>query len=72
LEAIDKCSIDFVGPINPQARRSMERYIITMIKFLTRWEEAKPVVDYTVESAARFLFENVVTQFGCLCIILSD
>jgi hypothetical protein len=72
LQAFDKCSIEFVGPINPQSRRSRVRYIITTIKYLTKWVKETPVIDYTAEAAAWFLFENVVTRFGCPCILLSD
>ena len=72
LQAFNKCAIDFVGPINPQARRSRARYIITVTKYLTRWAEATPIVDYTTENATGFLFENVVTRFGCSCILVSN
>jgi hypothetical protein len=32
LQAFDKWEIDFVGPINPLAKRTGERYIITMTR----------------------------------------
>jgi hypothetical protein len=51
LQEFDKWAIDFVGTINPQTRRLGARYIITTIKYLTRWEEATPLIDYTVETA---------------------
>jgi hypothetical protein len=43
LKVFDKWEVDFVGPINPPARRSRARYLITMTKYLTRWVEAVPV-----------------------------
>jgi hypothetical protein len=65
LQEFDKWEIGFVGPINPQARQLEERYIITMTEYLKRWVEATPVTDYTTKTATRFVFENVVTRFGC-------
>ena len=52
LQEFDKWAIDFVGPINPPAKKSGARYIITAIDYLTRWAEAQPVKDYSAATAA--------------------
>jgi len=65
LQAFNKWIIDFVGPINPQPRRSGARYIIIMIEYLTRWAKARLVTDCTTDTAMWFLFKNIVTRFEC-------
>ena len=47
-------------------------YIITATYYLTQWAEAAPVVDCTTVIAGRFLFENIMTRFGCPRIFMSD
>jgi hypothetical protein len=61
-----------VGPINPLAKRSGDIYIITATKYLTRWEKATPVKDYNAETTTHFIFEQVITRFGCPRILMSD
>jgi hypothetical protein len=72
LQAFDKWAIDFVGPINPPTTRTGERYIITMTLYLKRWAEATPVKDCNAETTAHFLFEQVITRFGCPRVLMSD
>jgi hypothetical protein len=72
LQAFNKWVIDFVGPINPPAKRTGERYIITAVEYLTIWAEAVLVKYCSIETTAHFLFEQVVTRFGCPRILMSD
>lgn len=72
LQVFDKWTIDFVGPIQPPGRKTGMQYIITMTEYLTRWVEAQPVKDCTTATATKFLFEYVLTQFGCPKILMSD
>ena len=60
LHPFDKWEVDFVGPINPDGKRTGAWYIITMIDYLTRWEEVAPVVDSTTMKTTIFFFENII------------
>eukprot|EP00253_Pinus_taeda_P033234 PITA_33234 len=68
MQSFEKLAMDFVGPIKPQGRIGAH-YIFTATEYLTRWVEAQPIKDCT---AAKFLFENVMTQFGYPKILMSD
>ena len=61
LQPFDKWDVDFVGPINPPRKCTGSCYIIIAIDYLTWWVEATPVINYTATTAARFIFENIVT-----------
>jgi hypothetical protein len=71
LQYFDKWEIDFVGLINPPEKMSGVRYIITTTNYLTRRTEAKPIIDCSVDTIARFIFEDVLTRFGCPIILMS-
>jgi hypothetical protein len=43
-----------------------------MTKYLTRWVEAAEVKYCSVETAAHFMFEHVITIFGFPRILMSD
>lgn len=60
LQPFQKWAIDFVGPIKPQGKIGA-RYIIIVIEYPTHWAEAQLVKDCTTMTAAKFLFEHVLT-----------
>ena len=72
LKTFDKWEMDFMGPINPPVKRTGARYIITAIEYLTRWAEATPIMDCTTATTTRFMFDNIVTWFGCPRILMSE
>ena len=72
LGPFEKWAIDFVGPINPTTKKYGTRYIITTKEYLTRWTKAKAVKDCSSGTIAQFIFENIITRFGCPRILMSD
>eukprot|EP00253_Pinus_taeda_P014337 PITA_14337 len=58
--------------IQPLGKKTGAWYIITVTKYLTRWKETQPMKDYIGETTTKFLFEYVMTRFGCLRILMSD
>ena len=61
-----------MGPIQPSGKKTRVRYIITAIEYLTRWTEAQPMKDYNATTAVNFIFEFIMSRFGCLKILMSD
>jgi hypothetical protein len=43
-----------------------------MKKYLRRWEQATPYKYCSIETTTHFLFEQVITRFGCPRILMSD
>jgi transposase InsO family protein len=68
----EKWAVDFVGPINPPARRSGARYIIIVRKYITRWAQATTMKDCNAKTTTHLLFQHVVTRFGCPRILMND
>ena len=72
IKPFEQWALDFVGPINPLGKRTGARYIITATKYLTKWAEARVVKDCSVTTTAWFIFDDIITRFGCLNILMSD
>jgi hypothetical protein len=72
LQVFDKWEIYFFRSINPPKIRLGARYITTASEYLTIWAEATPVKDCNAETTSHFLFEKVITKFGCPRILTSD
>lgn len=68
----EKWGIDFVGPIAPPSRRGQKRYILVATDYVTKWAEASAVQNDNAGTVARFLYENIITRFGCPKELVSD
>ena len=72
IQEFEKWAIDFVGPIKPPGKCTGERYIITPIEYLTRWAEARAVKDCSETTVAHFIFDDIITRFGCPKVLMND
>jgi transposase InsO family protein len=72
LQVFEKWEVDFIRPINPTTKNSKARYIITTTDYLTCWVEAVEVHDCSTDTATRFIFDNIITRFGCPTSLTSD
>jgi len=72
LQAFDKWTIDFIGPINPPGKKTGVRYIITTIDYLTMWVEAQEVRDCNTKIVVKFIFEYILSRFGCPNVSMHD
>jgi transposase InsO family protein len=72
LQSFEKWAIDFVGPINPPGKHTEARCIITAIEYLTTWAKTREVKDRSATIAACFIFDDIITKFGCPKVLMSD
>ena len=68
----EKWGIDFVGPIAPASRHGQNRYILVATEYVTKWAEAAAVKNDNAVTVAKFLYENIITRFGCPKELVSD
>ena len=61
-----------MGPINPPWKHTGERYIITGTEYLTRWVEERVFKDCSATTATHFIFDDIITRFGCHKTLMSD
>ena len=47
-------------------------YIVVATEYLTKWAEAKAVKMNTAANAATFMYENIISRFGCPKILVND
>ncbi len=72
FEPFMKWDFDFIGPIKPTSRYIGNQYIIVAIDYITKWVEAKALQDNMAKNIVKFIYEQIITNFGCLTHLVSD
>ena len=68
--AIHSVGLDIMGPF-PKAVGN-KRYLLVGIDYFTKWVETKPLANIRDVDAKRFVWKNIVTQFGVLHALILD
>ena len=66
----ERISLDFVGPL--ELSKKGYRYILVATEYLSRWPIARATKAATAEVVADFIYEDIICQYGCPSIILTD
>jgi hypothetical protein len=67
-----KWGLDFIGLIKPIRILMKNKYILVATYYATRWVEAKALKTNIVIIIVKFLYEYILTKFGCPLTIVID
>jgi hypothetical protein len=56
---------------NPPSN-NVHKYIIVVVDYFTKWAEATPTFNNTVDTVARFFFNHIISRFGVPLQLVSD
>ena len=65
-----KWGLDFMD-CNP-ASAGGNHHIIVIVDYFTKWDEAMPMIKFDGETAAHFVFNQIITWFGILKELVTD
>jgi hypothetical protein len=67
-----KWCLAFISLIKPTCRLIGNKYIFAVIDYVTKWVETKTFNTDIAKIIARFLYEYILTKFGCPLTIVID
>jgi hypothetical protein len=67
-----KWGLDFIGPIKPVGRLIGNIHILVTTDYATKWVKAKAFKTNIVVVTSRFLYDYILTIFGCPLTIVID
>jgi hypothetical protein len=67
-----KWGLDFIGPIKPIGRYTRNKYILVAMDYSTKWVETKTVQTNMATITFHFLYEFILTRFGCPLMLVND
>ena len=70
-ESFMKWGLDFVGPIK-KTWHTRKRYILVATDYATKWVEAQALRTNSTQETAQFLYEAILTRFGCPLHLVND
>jgi hypothetical protein len=66
-----KWGLDFVGPIKLANIYTRNKYILVGLDYATKWVEARALKNNSPVVITIFLYECILTRFGCPLIIIT-
>jgi hypothetical protein len=61
-----------VGLIEPAGRYTRNEYILIAIDYATKWVEARALRTNIITITTKFMYECILTKFGCPLTIVMD
>ncbi len=72
FEPFMKWGLNFMRPIKHIIKIIGNQYIIITTDYAIKWVEAKAFRDNTTKGATKFIYENIITKFGCPTHLVND
>jgi hypothetical protein len=71
-EPFMKWGFYFVGPIKPKERYTLNKYILVATNYATKWVKTRTLKINIVAITTNFLYECILTKFGCPLTIVTN